>query len=127
MTDTTTERRLLAPSFGLNDRLGKGRETAGVTQDRMAELLGCSRRTISRYERPGVKVPPAVVLAYHVACEIDLAWLASGTPSWEGGEQPWYSSERFARPEGLEPPTFCSVADLDREAAFWAIVEPAHV
>lgn len=139
MTNTTTERRLLAPSFDLNDRLGKGREAAGVTQTRMAEMIGCSVRTVSRYENAGVKVPRWVVLAYHVVCNLDMAWLQSGIPSWEGGESTWYdpsgtekaprqSEGPIARPEGLEPPTFCSVADdVDRYLAFLAIVGPLQV
>jgi DNA-binding XRE family transcriptional regulator len=69
------------PQFDLNDRLVKARETAGITQARMAELLGCSRRTIVRYESaPGV--PRSVVLAYHVATQTDLVWIETGcTPS----------------------------------------------
>jgi transcriptional regulator with XRE-family HTH domain len=74
--------RFRAPSFTLNDRLGKAREEAGITQERMGELLGCSRRTIVRYEHGGVHVPRSVVLAYHVAAETDLQWLETGVASW---------------------------------------------
>lgn len=74
--------RFRAPSFTLNDRLAKARTEAGITQERMGEQLGCSRRTIVRYEHGGVHVPRSVVLAYHVATQTDLAWLETGTASW---------------------------------------------
>ncbi|WP_415858799.1 helix-turn-helix domain-containing protein [Agromyces laixinhei] len=59
----------------------KAREEAGITQERMSVLLGCSRRTIARYES-GVHVPRAVVMAYHVATETDLSWIETGVASW---------------------------------------------
>jgi DNA-binding XRE family transcriptional regulator len=103
--------RFQAPRFTLQDRMAKARETAGMSQLQMATLLGVSRRTVVRIEAQGAVVPPAVVLAYHVACRVDLAWLDSGLPSWEGGESSWYTAanrpaDAVARPEGLEPPTF---------------------
>jgi DNA-binding XRE family transcriptional regulator len=70
------------PEFSQNDRLGKAREDAQITQDRMGELLGCSRRTIVRYESAGARVPRSVLLAYHVATQTDLGWIESGIPSW---------------------------------------------
>lgn len=83
--------RFGAPVFTLQNRMVKARETAGMTQDRMAQLLGCSSRTIVRYETKAGNVPPAVIMAYSVACEVDLAWLYTGTPSWDGGAVPWYT------------------------------------
>lgn len=83
--------RFGAPVFTVQDRMVKARDEAGMNQDRMAELLGCSRRTIVRYETGRMPVPPAVIMAYHVACEVDLAWLYTGVPSWEGGTTPWYT------------------------------------
>jgi transcriptional regulator with XRE-family HTH domain len=74
--------RLRAPEFSLGDRLAKARAAAGIPQERMGELLGCSRRTIVRYESGSAHVPRSVVLAYHVATETDLAWLETGVASW---------------------------------------------
>lgn len=74
--------RFRAPAFNVNDRLVKARTEAGITQERMAELLGCSRRSIVRYETSGANVPRSVVLSYHVATETDLAWLETGIASW---------------------------------------------
>jgi transcriptional regulator with XRE-family HTH domain len=82
MSIIDTAQRLRAPEFTLSDRLTKAREAARITQERMGELLGCSRRTIVRYEHGGAHVPRSVVLAYHVATQTDLEWLESGVASW---------------------------------------------
>lgn len=75
--------RFHVPSFTLADRLVKARTDAGINQERMGELLGCSRRTIVRYETNGEHVQRAVVLAYHVATGTDLEWLETGVmPAW---------------------------------------------
>lgn len=68
------------PEFTLNHRLALAREQAKVSQDQMAAMLGCSRRSIVRYERAGADVPRAVLLGYHVACRVDLGWLESNAP-----------------------------------------------
>lgn len=81
------------PVFVVNDRMTKARHEAEVSVERMAELLGCSRRTITRWETTGTKVPRAVLLAYHVACQVDMDWLEFG--------------EAGVHPPGLEPGTHC--------------------
>lgn len=81
MTLIDARERFRAPEFTVNDRLHKARSEAGISQERMGELLGCSRRTIVRYENGG-RVPRAVLLAYHVATETDLEWLETGVASW---------------------------------------------
>lgn len=88
------------PAFTVNDRLGKARTDADITQERMAEMLGCSRRTIVRYERSGENVPRSVLLAYHVATQTDLGWLETGKASTQ-------SVEAGVHPLGLEPRTHC--------------------
>jgi DNA-binding XRE family transcriptional regulator len=129
-----TRTRLEAPAFTLQDRMAKARRSAAMSQEDMAIKLGVSRRTIVRLETEGASVPPMIVLAYHVACEVDLAWLDGGLPSWEGGKSPWYSGPKWgiegeARPEGLEPPTFWSgsagrqYCTLDIDLAFWMLVK----
>jgi DNA-binding XRE family transcriptional regulator len=129
-----TRTRLQAPTWTLQDRLIKARSVAGLSQRRMSELVGCSSRTILRYETPGSTVPPVVLLAYHMACAVDLGWLSSGLASWEGGKSAWpsgaqWGAEGEARPEGLEPPTFWSgsagrqYCTLDIDLAFWMLVK----
>lgn len=96
--------RFGAPEFTMQDRMVKARDNAGLSQDAMAGMLGCSRRTIQRYESNEGSVPPMVVMAYHVACEVDLAWLTTGVPSWEGGHAPWYTP-RDSNPEPTDSGT----------------------
>jgi transcriptional regulator with XRE-family HTH domain len=87
------------PEFTLGDRLTKARNDAGISQEQMADLVGCSRRTIVRYENGQSDVPRGVVLAYCVSTWTKLSWL---DPDWPEG---------LVRPEGFEPPTFCSAPD----------------
>lgn len=63
-------------------RLAAARQDAGITQERMAELLNCSRRTITRYESDD-SVPPAVVMAYSMATDVNLAWLETGVADFD--------------------------------------------
>lgn len=63
-------------------RLAAARQDAGITQDRMAELLGCSRRTIVRYESDE-SATPAVVMAYSMATDVNLAWLETGVADFD--------------------------------------------
>ncbi len=88
----------------MQDRMVKARDEAGISQERMAELLSCSRRTIVRYESGAGDVPPAVVMAYQVACDVDGPWLYTGVPSWEGGVVPWYTP-RDLNPEPTDSRT----------------------
>ena len=88
MTLIDASNRFRVPEFDLHDRLAKARSNAQITQDRMADMLGCSRRTIVRYESSGV-VPRSVVLAYHVATSTDLQWLETGyAPTPQGPTPP---------------------------------------
>lgn len=63
-------------------RLQAARKHAGITQERMAEMLGCGRRTITRWESED-SAPPAVVMAYSVATDANLSWLQTGTPDFD--------------------------------------------
>jgi transcriptional regulator with XRE-family HTH domain len=70
------------PSWSLADRLRKAREHAGLSQEELAEATGISRRTVSAYEQGhAVKIP--FLIAWALACNVDLAWLVGvepGTP-----------------------------------------------
>lgn len=101
MTLIDATERFRVPSFTQADRLAKARHEAGITQERMAQLLGCSRRTIVRYETTE-RVPRAVVLAYHVATETNLGWLETGKASSAGANE-----ALIVHPLGLEPRTHC--------------------
>jgi transcriptional regulator with XRE-family HTH domain len=66
------------PTITVNHRLNIARESAGISAERMAQMLGCTRRTITRWEKPGTRVPRAVLLGYHVATQVDLSWMELG-------------------------------------------------
>lgn len=116
-------------------RLAAARQDAKITQERMAQFLGCTRRTIVRWESDDTSAPPAVIIAYSVATNTNLGWLQSGiadsvTPEFAefvNDESPRPMDEGTAvRPKGLEPLTFWLVADQAEraadDAAFWSIV-----
>lgn len=65
-------------------RMQAARREAGLTGERMAELLGVSRRTISRWESDD-SAPPAVVISYSMATEANLGWLQTGVPTFPDG------------------------------------------
>lgn len=107
MTIIDAVERFRVPTFTLADRLAKARNEAGITQERMGQLLGCSRRTIVRYET-SEKVPRAVVLAYHVATQTDLQWLETGYASSGLATAPTNAvGAGMVHPPGLEPGTHC--------------------
>ncbi len=83
-------------------RLAAARQDAGVTQERMGELLGCSRRTITRYESDE-GAPASVVIAYSMATNVNLAWLETGVADFNGGDfDPGGSAVKYT-PRDLNP------------------------
>lgn len=66
------------PPEPVGDRCGRARRFAGHEQAAFAELLGTSRRTVSRIES-GVKVPTrAELVSWSFATGVDLHWLETG-------------------------------------------------
>lgn len=69
------------PPWTLQDRLRKAREYAGLEQGQLGELIGLKRTTVGNYER-GVTEPRwPVLLAWALACQVDLDWLAGTDPN----------------------------------------------
>ena len=68
------------PTWTQGDRLRKAREEARVSVEAMADALGVTRTTITRYERrPGKRgVPSAVVRVWADITSVDLEWLETG-------------------------------------------------
>lgn len=106
-----TDQGYRVPTFDVHDRLSKARRDAGIKQERMAELLGCSRRTIVRWETKG-PVPRSVILGYHVATMTSLEWLENGTPEdptpggteshlWESNPRPIHYKSGKRHPFGV--------------------------
>jgi transcriptional regulator with XRE-family HTH domain len=109
MTLIDSQSHFRVPTFDVHDRLAKAREEAHITQTRMAELLGCSRRTIVRYESDGTPVPRSVLLAYHVATQTDLSWIEFGVRTEDNPflePRAAYSNPKYSGPvgpTGIEP------------------------
>ena len=91
----------IVPEFGLNDRVRKAREYAGLDQTALAEMTGLSRTTIARTEQ-GRSIPrrPALI-AVALATGVNLEWLETGkTPA---GDNPDGGSECAIRDSNPEP------------------------
>jgi transcriptional regulator with XRE-family HTH domain len=83
------------PSFDEGDRLRKAREMAGYEKIELADALGIHRESVARYESGRAKAKKPVLIAWALATGVDRDWIEYGD----------------VRPEGFEPPTFCSVVD----------------
>ena len=96
--------------FQTHDHVRKAVEVAGLSVGEFAEALGVSRNTVSRWLNGRARPSTAQMIAISVVTGVPLEWL----------------TQSVARPERLELPTFCSVADMLAALAVGAIVEPAH-
>jgi transcriptional regulator with XRE-family HTH domain len=67
------------PDWSLRDRLRKARETAHLTQQQLATMMGVARSSVVNYETGrGVPGRP-VLLSWAVLCGVNFDWLA-GSP-----------------------------------------------
>ena len=68
----------MAPVFTIGDRLWKARETAGMSQQRLADVVGIARASVVNYEK-GHTAPREIVLrAWALATGVPLEWLRDG-------------------------------------------------
>ncbi len=98
MSDITT-----AATAG--ERMARARAFAGLDQVTIAQLIGCSRSSVSAWER-GVTEPPfSAVAQWSRITGRTLDWIAFGHGNDEAPSDE--SDEASAvRLKGLEPPTF---------------------
>ncbi|WP_461168419.1 helix-turn-helix domain-containing protein [Tsukamurella serpentis] len=97
---TTSLNTGVIPPEPVGARLARARNYAGHEQGVFAELLGTSRRTVSRMES-GAKAPtrPEMV-AWAFATGVDLHWLETGeAPSPGGGDGASECAIRDSNPE----------------------------
>lgn len=85
---TVSTGRGVIPQFTRADRLRKAREHAGLYMRELADELGVSESTISRYEGGGQRARRAVVMAWAVATGVDFAWLFDGDDHAAASQQP---------------------------------------
>lgn len=71
------------PQFTLADRLYKAMDVSGVKSPEMAEYLGVTRETVSRYRNGGSTPRLSVIRAWSMKTGVDFEWLRTGKPSPE--------------------------------------------
>ncbi|WP_228044889.1 helix-turn-helix domain-containing protein [Rhodococcus pyridinivorans] len=80
MTVSTTDVHTSIPEFDRADRMRKSLKHAGVSVNEMAEYLGITRETVSRYaNHADVKVPLQTMRLWALRTGVPLEWLQSGT------------------------------------------------
>ena len=62
------------PTFHRGDRLRKARERAGLTSHEMADRIGVSRQTVTRWEH-GKHMPKAAIVLWATITEVPVDWL----------------------------------------------------
>ena len=68
------------PDWTVGDRLRKARRAAGLERDELANIIGCSPKTVGNYENDFTRAPKLVVREYAVRCGVPYSWLVTGTP-----------------------------------------------
>lgn len=77
-------------------RLRAARVFAGLDQTALANELGVARQTLSNWERDVATVPAIAMIRWAEVTRVSVEWLSFGAG---------------VRPEGFEPPTYCSVVN----------------
>jgi transcriptional regulator with XRE-family HTH domain len=99
---------LITPAFDLADYMRKALRESGMRAQDAADAMELSRETVSLWLNGKRRPNRGQLIAFAHVTGVPLEWLEQG----------------IARPERLELPTFCSVADLETDLVFWAIVAP---
>ncbi|MHC9803989.1 helix-turn-helix transcriptional regulator [Corynebacterium diphtheriae] len=82
MTNPAFQGRI--PVLELSGRVKLARETAGLTQPRLAELIGVSRATLANVEQGNRKPRRGELIAIAFATDVNLFWLETGKTPAEG-------------------------------------------
>lgn len=69
---------VLVPEWTVGDRLRKALRTAGVSTSEMAEYLGITRETVSRYANADVHVPLQTLRLWALRTGVPLEWIQTG-------------------------------------------------
>jgi transcriptional regulator with XRE-family HTH domain len=85
----------------MGDRLRKARETAGLDQAELAELMGISRASVTNAEKGHHGVRKIVLNAWALATGVPVSWLETGVEGEPEDPRP------KVRHQGLEPRTRC--------------------
>lgn len=99
--DVLTEGRRI-PEWTVADRLRKARQTAGLTQQELAEEIDVCKRSIAAYEA-GKPIRRPALLSWAIRCQVPMVWLQTG----EGPSTP---------PGGITSTDFCAPVRAIRAA-----------
>ena len=100
---------VVVPVFDLADRMRKALRVAGVGVQEMADYLGVARGTVGTWINGRITPSAQTVRLWALRTGVPYEWLRDGeSPRQDGG--PDGGSRGDVRPEGFEPPTFCSGA-----------------
>lgn len=84
----------------IGDRLRKARETAGLEQQELADIIGISRNTVSNYEKGRTQPRMLELREWSAATAVDLHWLVADwvkRPRQDSNLRPAdYIAERYA-------------------------------
>lgn len=75
---TTPQEELHIPQITLGVRLRLARESVGLDQQELADLLGIAQRSIGNYEREVTRPKRPVLLSWALATGVPLGWLTEG-------------------------------------------------
>ncbi len=78
---------------GIGNRIKKVRAEANFSQEKLAELVGVSKKTIVNYENGSSDVPYSNLLKIAEVCNIDKNWLFFG----EDKKETAYTSKNYRR------------------------------
>lgn len=92
------------PQFLLGHYMRLSMDSAGLTVEDMAERMGVSRTTVSRWLNNRSEPRRGELLAWAQLTDVPVWWLQNERNPRQDGDG---GSGAIARPEGLEPPTFC--------------------
>lgn len=89
------------PQWTVADRVRKARESAGLKQNDLSELLGMARTSLARIEQGKSDPRRTTLIGIAFATNVDLNWLETGkTP---GGDMPTGGEECAIRESNPEP------------------------
>jgi transcriptional regulator with XRE-family HTH domain len=74
----SNESHEVVPEWTIGDRMLKSRTVAGLTQTELADYLGMSRVSLSRYETGHNRPPLTVLRLWAMRCGVPLDWLRYG-------------------------------------------------
>ena len=98
---TTSLNRGVIPELSMSLRCLLARQYRGIDQTELAELVGSSRRVVSRIETGAKRPTRGELIAWSYATGVDLHWLETGeAPSPDGDGA---SSECAIRDSNPEP------------------------